>query len=66
MLQQSPELKIKLNELIGKSVQVRTSKNTNDWDENVWFSDVSLADTDVPTSGSDNEVETLESLQKKN
>ena len=60
-----PRIKNKLNELIGKPVQVRTSKNTNDWDENVWFSDVSLADTDVPTSGSDKEVETLESLQKK-
>lgn len=30
----------KLEPLIGKRVDLRTSKNTRDWNEDIWFSDV--------------------------
>ncbi len=60
-----PKIREKLEILVGKRVQLRTSKNTSNWSEEKWFSDVSLANTNVEDEDHEQNVENINELKKK-
>ncbi len=60
-----PKIREKLEILLGKRVQLRTSQNTSDWSTDKWFSDVSLANTFVQDKGFEQNIENIEELRNK-
>jgi len=60
-----PKIKEKINLLKGENIQIRTSQNTEDWSSDVWFSDLSIANTEVKDSGGKISDETIIELKQK-
>lgn len=60
-----PKIREKLEILLGKRVQLRTSQNTSGWSTDKWFSDVSLANTFVKDEDNEQNVENVNELKKK-
>jgi len=62
-------LKSKMEKLVGKPCILRTSQNTKNWSQDVWFSDVSISyqvsSSPNVTSTVDSEIESSEELQAK-
>jgi hypothetical protein len=55
----------KINALLDKNIQIRTSQNTGAWSTEEWFSDLSLSNTPVKDSGGSIGDETIEELLEK-
>jgi hypothetical protein len=60
-----PKIKEKIDILKGKSIQIRTSQNTGSWSSDTWFSDLSIANTEVKDSGGKISDETIIELKQK-
>jgi hypothetical protein len=60
-----PKIREKLEILLGKRVQLRTSQNTSEWSTDKWFSDVSLANTFVKDEDHEQNFENVNELKKK-
>ena len=55
----------KINALLDKNIQIRTSQNTGNWSTEEWFSDLSLSNTIVKDSGGSIGDESIEELLEK-
>jgi len=55
----------KINALLDKNIQIRTSQNTGSWSTEEWFSDLSLSNTIVKDSGGSIGDESIEELLEK-
>ena len=60
-----PKIKEKINLLKGENIQIRTSQNTGSWSSDTWFSDLSIANTEVKDSGGKISDETIIELKQK-
>ena len=60
-----PKIKEKINLLKGENIQIRTSQNAGSWSSDTWFSDLSIANTEVKDSGGKISDETIIELKQK-